>query len=216
MRKLARIATSSLHQTRMARHLALVVLTAFATVGVTACSGSADGPQPIDNWSGVELSEYQQRLAADGVVSDADLRDAYERAAECTATEGWQVTVIPASPGGLALNVSYGANDDGEAAISTMNKCLDEWVGPLSSIYLSAQAPTGAEREREFSQWQECMTANGASVEGAILGQPQDEMLQRLQEVNDRAFPEWDSTWQDCMDRYYLALWPEMFGGASG
>lgn len=197
-----------------ARETTITVL-AFALLGLaSACAPTPDDDraEPITSWNGVTLNDYQLNLVADGTVSDADLADAYERAAECASADGWQVSVIPAVPMGLALNVTYGPNDDGEAAAQKVGECEDEWVGPLGSMYMALSAPTGAERELAFTKWQECMVSNGAVIEGVRLGQSQSDMIALLQDLNARTYPEWDASWQDCIDTYYAVLWPDMFG----
>lgn len=197
---------------RSARAGALPALAISVLMSACAHSNPDATEEPITSWNGAALSTYQASLVADGSVSDADLTDAFERAADCVRADGWQVSVVPAVPMGLALNVTYGASDDGEAAAQKVAECQDEWVGPLGSIYIAHRAPTGSEREREFAKWQECMVSNGAVIEGVRLGQSQADMVTLLQDLNARTYPDWEASWQDCMDTYYAVLWPELFG----
>ena len=194
---------------RAVRHLALVGL----VVAVTACTSGSATEEATTAWAGIPLNEYQQESAADGEVSDAELRDAYQRASDCVAEDGWQVSVTDTADGGLDLSVASGPGDGSGAAGAKLEECYDSWVGPLDSIFRSTRIPQGAEREAEFDKWRECMTSNGASVDGVALGQSQEDAMAAL-EARNGIYPEWDESWASCVNDYYFVLWPEALGSA--
>ncbi|MGC4174006.1 hypothetical protein [Demequina sp.] len=184
----------------------------FVALGaIVGCTATETNGHEINSWSGTSLNDYQRKLAADGEVSDAELRDAYDHAAGCVKKDGWQVAVVSANSGGFSLTASYGVGDDANAAAAKTDECLAQWVGPLDQIYQASHLAQGAEREAQFEKWKSCMTSSGGRVDGVSLGQDQKAMMTALTADNG-PYEEWDNAWALCVDKYYFTLWPDAAG----
>lgn len=191
----------------------VVAVVIAATAGLcTGCGSTSSQNEAITEWSGQQLNDYQLKIAADGVVTDAELRDAYDQASRCVEKDGWQAEIRDSLSGGLSISVSPGKGGDIDAASAKLDSCMAEWVGPLDAIYQSTRVPQGAEREAKFAEFQDCMTSNGGSVDGAVLGQEQSTMMQALIAANG-PYADWDLPLADCVEKYYFVLWPETLGG---
>jgi len=180
---------------------------------LAGCSQDATSREPITTWNGETLNAFQLSVVGDdGVVTEAELKDAYERARQCIEDEGWEADIVDDAFGEPGLNVVTWAKDNnGEAAVSAMHECEAEWVGQLKSIYLVSHAPTGAAREAEFEEFRQCIESAGGKTDGIYLGQPQGEMVARIEELSG-PFMEWPTERTNCIYTYYVALWPELIG----
>jgi len=184
----------------------------MSAVLLAACGQEVHSTGPITSWNGERLNEFQLTVVGDdGVVTEAELNDAYERARQCVQDDGWQALLTTDQFGAPALNIVTGRNDDAEAGTGVMQRCESVWVGQLKSIYLVSNAPTGAERETEFAAFRQCIEATGGETDGIFLGQEQGDMLGRIEELSG-PYLEWPPERLACIDTYYAVLWPEMLG----
>lgn len=192
-------------------------LTAVSITGtlilVSACASPSTQGGPITSWRGEPLTTEQLPLAADGMVTKAELHQAYEDAVRCVEDQGWTSSLSETIRGAYVLQAQAEAGESIEVAAAVLESCQQQFVGNLASIYESDNIPTGEERETEFKNWQECMMASGGSVEGIRLGDPQAEVITRLEELSGLDPTNWSPEWNVCIEKYYLVLWPESFSG---
>lgn len=192
---------------------AVGAMAAVFAMGVSGCASSDQQTDVVTEWNGQQVNAYQAEILSDSEVTLAELASAYDRVAQCIVDHGWQANVVVDQFGAPDVTITGDRGSDVQEMQEVLGACESEWVGPLASIYLADSAPTGAEREAKFVEFEECLRATGATVSGIYLGQEQSEMLQTIVDLNGPLL-EWPDERTGCIDTYYLVLWPEMIESA--
>lgn len=150
--------------------------TAIALTAILAGCGSGE-PGPI----------------VTGEVTLAQYRGAVERARDCVAREGFEVSEInDGNAGGLLLTFSFesGADpNDPNGPSAAFDSCYAEHVEEIERAWFWGNVPTGAQRDAMYAEFLVCLADAGIDVTpltpsstkeqvtGVILGAPEDDAV---------------------------------------
>jgi len=185
------------------------------TLLLTGC-GSAKKPESLAERTtiyGFSLSDYQRKILADGVVTEAEYRAAVEADRDCVIHEGVYAGPITLAPNGVHLSFGVGGCSAGEnceairaAGEAAFDKCGSEYVSAVEAALSNQSIPTGAEAEREFDKVAACLAKAG--VIGVQRSDKEVDVYQRIA----RALPDENSLARgaadDCMQATFLYWTP--------
>ncbi len=194
-------------------------LVAFALVAA-ACT-------PNIPLSAGDPESLQERILADGVVTDAEYRRAWEAARECMAERGWEVGELREDGldgAGLNFNVTVsGAGRMSDRDLAELEarmerdrtECVEDgFVGPIQNVYAQTRIPTGEERIRRAAELESCLADLGVDDFPYDPDNPDPNPVVAAivaADLSDRDF----SAALSCLERHEV-LFPSRFVGADG
>lgn len=186
--------------------LLLVVI----SVGLIA-AGCATGASPRASVP-EGTSDFQRRLLADGVVTDAEYRQAVEATRECVEADGWETSEIRVGSSGwdLGFGLVFEGDHDPTAADASYDRCSEEHQSEVYWVYAQSQVVPVEEREALAEELRQCLLAVGVEDFPYDPIDPREEpVVQAIVDtfhIDDPRFG--DSL--DCLGRY-VTLFPRKF-----
>lgn len=186
-----------------------------AALLLSGCASTKKPESPAERTTiyGFPLSDYQRKVLADGVVTDAEYRAAVEAQRGCVIREGFQAGDITRQTDGVQLTFTFGTCTLGEdctanreASMAAFDKCGIEYVYALEAKITNQSIPTGADAEREFTKVTACL--DKAGVTGVLRSDQEGDVHQRI----ERALPDENSlarrAAEGCMNSTFLYTRP--------
>jgi len=181
------------------------VMPLLVTLAVVCVGGCSPAPKVAERhvdlrhaWDlmGIEPSDFESQIIADGVITDAEYRSAVDAAVECMVERGWNASASPREDQlTFALTVDGSAKGMSEADIEAeqarmdadANECARGTTSPLEMAFIDSRVLTGEERERAFTEFLECLDDVGVSVEdpAALMTMSEAELAGSLSESAD-------------------------------
>jgi len=142
--------------------LAALVLVLAACAPPT--SGTPTGDEDTNSMLEVGLrdgSDFQREILGDGVVSPAEYERAFDAAVSCMRDEGLEVV----GPFSVMFDryLMYTVRDTGDSD-SISNRCDDEHLAFVRSVWSVQNTPTGQEAERVRTDYRDCARSKGMDL----------------------------------------------------
>ncbi len=169
----------------------------------------------------------QELILADGVVTAAEYRRAWEAARECMAERGWEVGELREDGldgAGLNFNVTIsGAGRMSDRDLAGLEarmerdrtECVEGgFVGPIQNVYAQTRIPIGEKRIRRAAELESCLADLGVDDVPYDPDDPDPNPVVAAivaANLSDRDF----SAALSCLERHEV-LFPSLFSGADG
>lgn len=132
---------------RPQRHRALLIATTasliVAAIGVSvSAESSEDGPPITIQHENLVPDAKQAQLLADGVISDAEMRQTLERLVKCVADRGYEAELVQFSPGeGWRLQTRGETQEVADAAEGALTACQNAGAAAVMDKYMADRIP---------------------------------------------------------------------------
>lgn len=162
---------------------------------------------------GVEPNEFESRIIADGIITDAEYRSAVDAAVECMVERGWNASASPREDElTFALTVDGSAKGMSEADLEAeqarmdldADECTRGTTSPLEMAFMDSRVLTGEERERAFDEFVQCLDDVGIPIQepASLISLSETELVESLSDFADY------EQWAGCMAESPLLFSP--------
>ena len=162
---------------------------------------------------GVEPNEFESRIIADGIITEAEYRSAVDAAGECMVERGWNASASPREDElTFALTVDGSAKGMSEADLEAeqarmdadADECTRGTTSPLEMAFMDSRVLTGEEREQAFGEFVQCLDDVGIPVQepASLMSLSEAELVESLSGLADY------EQWAGCMAESPLLFSP--------
>ncbi|MGH2611332.1 MAG: hypothetical protein ACRDHF_19825, partial [Tepidiformaceae bacterium] len=139
-------------------------LATFALAQGRGSNGSS--PEEQANLAGRSISEYQQTVLADGVVTDEEMRDAVAATVACIRAQGYNAQVPPSGEPGQVDRVILVIGREGEVdpagpVNDVVAGCKEEYMERVDREYARQSAPSPESADALAQRFAACMIDAG-------------------------------------------------------